>query len=315
MRFVGISCGLAAALFLSGCAKARVTTTVHSDGSWTRTVALMGQEKKQGQMTPTVEETFVIPSGAEWKSTEEKKNDERTLTLERRMAAGASIDGDLSIKADSKADAPSKLNLVNHATVTRVGPHRFEYRETLYWKGDPAKIRVTVKPEDLAKIKANLPAPLATDANAQALAEKTAELGTPLLFGPGDPLLAMGLMHPDLALRRAGQRMGAVMVKALEEQFGGKLTVDQRRDVARKMIQQTFDSAGANPRISADAPPDKSSANSAGFVPLMFIVKAPGRVISSNGEVDDLSGEVFWGLFSEAVAFKDLVLTAVVEVE
>src|SRR5277367_3548428 len=107
MRFVGISCGLAAALFLSGCAKARVTTMVHADGSWTRTVALMGPEKKQGQMTPTVEETFVIPSGAEWKSTEEKKSDERTLTLERRMAAGASLDGDLSIKADSsgKADA------------------------------------------------------------------------------------------------------------------------------------------------------------------------------------------------------------------
>jgi hypothetical protein len=43
-------------------------------------------------------------------------------------------------------------------------------------------------------------------------------------------------------------------------------------------------------------------------------VKAPGRVVSSNGEVDELTGEVFWGLFSEAAAFKDVVLTAVVEV-
>jgi hypothetical protein len=30
--------------------------------------------------------------------------------------------------------------------------------------------------------------------------------------------------------------------------------------------------------------------------------------------VDELTGEVFWGLFSEAAAFKDVVLTAVVEV-
>jgi hypothetical protein len=36
-------------------------------------------------------------------------------------------------------------------------------------------------------------------------------------------------------------------------------------------------------------------------------------VVSSNGEVDDLTGEVFWGLFSEAAGFKDVVLTAVVE--
>jgi hypothetical protein len=48
---------------------------------------------------------------------------------------------------------------------------------------------------------------------------------------------------------------------------------------------------------------------------LIFIVKAPGRVVSSNGEVDELTGEVFWGMFSEAAAFKDLVLTAIVEPE
>ena len=271
-------------------------------------MALIGQEKKEGQMTPTLEDTFVIPSGPGWKSHEAKKNEERTLILDRALAAGAALDGDISVKAG----ADGKLNMVNHATVSRLAPNRFEYRETLRWKGDPTKVLGKVKPEDLAKIKAKLPPELATDANAQALADKTAELSIPLLFGPGDPLLAMGFLHPDLAVRRAGQRMGALMVKALEQQFGDKLTLAQRRDIASKMIQDAFSSATTTPN-----PPDPSSSsttNNSGFVPLIFILKAPGRVVSSNGEVDELTGEVFWGLFSEAAAFKDVVLTAVVEV-
>jgi hypothetical protein len=47
----------------------------------------------------------------------------------------------------------------------------------------------------------------------------------------------------------------------------------------------------------------------------MFILKTPGRIVSSNGEVDELTGEVFWALFDAAAALQDVVLTAVVEVQ
>lgn len=305
MRFVAISCGLIACLALGACARARVTTAIKADGSWTRTVSLIGEEKKEAQMTPTLEDTFVIPAGAAWKTHEEKKNEERTLTFDRELAAGASLDGDVSVKA-----AAGKLKLVNQATVARLGPNRFEYRETLHWKGDSTQIIGKIKQEDLAKVKANLPPELATDANAEALAQKTAELSAPLLFGPGDPLMTMAFLHPDLAVRRAGQRVGALLVKALEQQFGDKLSLAQRKEVAFKMIQATFSSATVTPKV----PPDPPKANSSGLVPLMFIVKAPGRVVSTNGEVDELTGEVFWGLFPEAAAFQDVVLKAVVEV-
>jgi hypothetical protein len=312
MRFAAGWCCLAAALLLSGCAKARVTTSIHTDGSWTRSVALIDQEKKEGQMAPTLEDTFVVPSGAEWKSLTEKKNEERTLTWERVLAAGTSLDGDVSVKADPAG----KLKLVNHVTVTRLAPRRFEYRETLHWTGDRTNILGKVKAEDVAKIKAALPTPLGTDANARALADKTAELSIPLLFGPGDPLLAMGLMHPDLAVRRAGQRMGALLAKALEDQFGDKLTPAERREVARKIIQETFSMAASTPKMGSGSPSKSATqVNGSGFAPLLFIVKSPGRVISSSGEVDDLTGEVFWGLFPEAAAFHDVVLTAVVEAD
>ena len=298
---------LAAAALLSGCARSRVTTEIKPDGSWVRTVVFTGSEKKEGNMAPSIEDSFVLPSGAAWKSHESKKNDDRVLTFERTLAAGASVKGDVSIK---QGDA-GKLILVNEATVTRSGPNRFEYRETLRWKGDPPDAE-TVKPETLVQIKAALPKALATDANARSLAAKGHELLLPLLFGPGDPLLALGLLHPDLAERRARQKIGTLLLKALEDQFGGQLSLDQRREVARRLISESFSTS--RPSTPDPSSGDKSGKNSGGLTPLMFIVKMPGRVVSSNGEVDELSGEVFWALFPEAASLKDLVLTATCEI-
>src|SRR5258706_605596 len=217
MRFTAALLSLLAFALLTGCARARVTTAINSNGSWTRTDAFTGQEKKEGNMAPTVEDTFVVPSGAGWKSTETKKNEDRVVTLIRSVPAGGKLQGDVTLKGGE----PGKITLVNEVTVTRLTPRRFEYRETLKWKGDPPK--PNLKPEDLAEIKAALPKSLATDENARALAGKSAELIFPAMFGPGDPLLAIGLLHPDLAERRMSQRLGAVMMKALEEQFGDKM--------------------------------------------------------------------------------------------
>lgn len=307
MRSLAISSAFAAAFLLTACARARVTTQIQPDGSWTRTVALTGQQKKDGlQATPTLEDTFAIPSGAEWKSTDELKDNNRTLTFERSFPPGASLQGDVSIKSSE----PGKMRLVNQVTVKPAGPHRWEYRETLQWKGPPTKLLGDIRPEDLARLKMHLPKPLATDANARALADKTAVLAIPVLFGPGDPLLALGLLHPDLAMYRASQRIGAVLVKALEQQFGDQMTPTERRQVVQQLIQETFSSGiVSQPDPSAVTKP----ANSSGLTPLMFIVKPPGRVVSTNGEIDEFSGEIFWALFEEAALYQDVVLTAIVD--
>jgi hypothetical protein len=309
MRFLAQSAILVAAILLSACARARVTTQIQRDGSAVRTIVLTGQVKKDGMQAPTVEDTFVIPSGAGWKSTEDKKNDNQVLTLERQWPADAHVQGDVSIKANQ----PGKLRLTNEVSIKRVAPHQFEYRETLQWKGDSTKVLGDVQPADLAEIKAHLPTPLATDANAGALAIKVAELAVPVLFGPGDPLLAIGFLHPDLAIYRANQRLGGLMTKALEQQFGDKMQPAERREVARRLIEATLTSSKMSKPDTTGAGAAPSSNNS-GLTPLMFIVKSPGRIVSSNGETDDLGGEVFWAFFEEAAAFKELVLTAVVEV-
>lgn len=259
-------------------------------------------------MTPALEDTFLIPAGDEWKSSEEAKDNNRTVTLERTVPAGGALQGDVSIKGSE----PGKPRLVNQVAVRAAGPHQWEYRETLHWTGPPRNLLGDIQPADLARLKARLPQPLATDANARAIVDKAAQLSIPVLFGPGDPLLAVGLLHPDLALYRANQRIGQVLVKALEQQFGDKMQPAERLEVARQLIQDTLDTgklSQADPAAAATT----ASANSTGLTPLMFVVRPPGKVVSTNGEVDEFSGEIFWALFEDAAMYQDVVMTAVME--
>jgi hypothetical protein len=136
-------------------------------------------------------------------------------------------------------------------------------------------------------------------------------LAVPMFFGPGDPILAIGIIHPDLAALRLRQRLGSLVMKALEEEFGDKLPLPQRREAARKIIETTFNQAmPAKPDASAGPP-----SNSSGLVPLTFIMKGNGKVVSSNGEVDDLTGEVYWCLFPEAASLEPVKLTAVIQLD
>jgi len=289
---------------LTGCARARVTTEIRNGGAWTRTVALTGQQKKD--MGGSIEESFLLPSGEDWKSRTEKKDSDQTTTFEKTFAAGAQLKGDLSVK---EGDSPM---LVNEVSVTRIAPRRFEYRETLRWTGPPPT-GMNLGGEDLTDLKTALPKALATDENARGITEKMAVLIMPMLFGPGDPLLAIGVLHPDLAGRKASQRIGSLLLKALEEQFGDKMTLAERRVVALKMIERSL--AQAKPKAPDPAAGPPSEKGRAGLTPLMFIVKSPGKIISSNGEVDELTGEVYWALFPPAASLKPVVLTAVVEMD
>ena len=67
MRRAYLAFCIAALTVLSGCARARITTEIKAKGAWTRTLSFTGQEKKEGQMGPSLDDVFVIPSGAAWK--------------------------------------------------------------------------------------------------------------------------------------------------------------------------------------------------------------------------------------------------------
>ncbi len=309
MRNVFAVATVAAVVLVSGCARVKVTTELKANGSFTRTVEFTGQAKQEGeggamQMGSSLEDTFALPSGAGWKSRETKKDSDRVITVTKLFAAAGAAKGDLTIK-----EGAGKLLMSNDVMVKKAGPSRWEYTETLRYTGTPPDH--ALKPEALKQIREALPKALATDANAKALAEKAAALAVPVLFGPGDPLLVIGIMHPELAQRRATQRLGGMMIKALEEQFGDKLSVADRRAVALKLIDSTFSSTRPSKPDPMAGPP--TAGDKSGLIPLMFVLKGPGKLVSSNGEVDELTGEVYWALFPEAAVLKPVVLTAIWE--
>ena len=97
-RFLAI-CVVLLPVLLTGCARASITTAIHSDGTWTRTVVLSGQDKKDaGPAGASIEDAFIAPTGDGWKSHSETKEGDRTLTFERTLPSGASLKGDLSVR-------------------------------------------------------------------------------------------------------------------------------------------------------------------------------------------------------------------------
>jgi hypothetical protein len=78
------------------------------------------------------------------------------------------------------------------------------------------------------------------------------------------------------------------------------------------LIQETLNPGKLtqpDPAVAAAA----TSGSNIGLTPLMFIVQPPGKVISTNGEIDEFTGEIFWAMFEGAATYQDVVMTAVLE--
>lgn len=85
--------GLITILISTGCGRARVSTEIHTDGSFTRSVALTGQEKQaEGgpQMTPSLDDVFIFPTAAGWRVADNKgEKGEITKTFTRKFLPDA----------------------------------------------------------------------------------------------------------------------------------------------------------------------------------------------------------------------------------
>src|SRR5947207_485007 len=92
-------------VLLTGCAREVVTTKVHANGTWQRTVVFHSPKADKngaGPNAPKMEDTFVLPSGPEWKVTKSEKDDDTIYTAVRTMEPEQSLSGDISIKSDKE---------------------------------------------------------------------------------------------------------------------------------------------------------------------------------------------------------------------
>lgn len=309
-----------ASLLATGCSRAVITTTVKSDGAFSRKIVFHGPSGDKGAglggpgMGAELKDTFEMPAGGPWKTKREKLESEETYTAERDLTPGSVQKQDIAIKSGDQAKPG--VFVVNEATVRSIGPGKWEYHETLHWKGKLPDLIANADPDMMKKVKASLPPALATDALVRQVSVDVDKELWHLLFGPGDPLISSWtqlMMEPEAVGRKMSLRMGPGLDKALAAQLGAKLTAQERRECVRKIITALVDDlnskagAGANPAKAGDKPDFGEAAMTA----LTFSVKLPGKIVSTNGQRDDYTGEVYWSVYPQAAVLGDVELTAI----
>jgi hypothetical protein len=315
-------------VILSGCNSLSVETTIHKDGSYTRNLKfVVGKEPMGG--APNLENVFAPLGKKDWSIATKTKDDSLIVEASRKFAKNTVSKGDIAIykKVEVKRRGPGADNekkkplvlLTNTVTVKELAPGKFEYREVLSWKGKREKVDwATGKTEaDRKKLEGCLPEKIASKANAKKLAQHMASTMNQILFGPGTPMLPQFLMQTELALRKMMIRLGNETVDWLEREFGDKLSDSERIDAVRKILKESGlqerledQKAKSQPKGPGGAK-KKEDKDETDLVPMSFAVSVPGKVLESNGEVDRFTGKVYWGVYPQAAAYKDVVLRVV----
>lgn len=291
-------------LAVGGCARSASETAVASDGSWTRTVKFtIPKEGQMGGEPPKFEDTFVLPS-AGWTVTRTTDKDNQIFTATRAAKLGELIAKDVQVK-NKKG-----LVCVNEVKVTQLSEGKFEYLETIRYVGtdkpDVAEARKWMGPMLLEVLPAGTDQ-ATTDRFSDAM---IAEMWH-IIFGPTEPLLSQLFFSPDLAERRMKAKFGRALDTLLKKEFGEKMDADARLKAIRGLMAKL----DSNKLLEGSKEKQKEGPSDDNLVAMFTSVKLPGRIIDSNGELDEVSGEVFWAYYPESAQLGDVVLRAVCEVK
>jgi hypothetical protein len=98
------------------------------------------------------------------------------------------------------------------------------------------------------------------------------------------------------------------LYSALESEYGDKMTLQQRQSTVKKLVESVFKSTTEKTNVDPTKGPDKENSS---LTALTFSVKMPGKIISTNGDLDKLTNEIYWGMYPEAASIgQEIVLTA-----
>lgn len=296
------------AFTLVGCTQGSAVTDVAADGSYKRSIAISHSSGSLGEVESNpraeLEQMFRLPSGAGWKTEWGGTDQEVKFTAERAYAAGESGGADLVTLEGGKEES------TNEFSVKEVEPGVFEYREKIAWKGERAKLS-EFNPEALESIKKKMgeSATKVTDADLQTLGRNAQVAATRLMMGPTEPMIFSLLSSPEYGVRKLTRELGKALLKETETFFGERLTAAEQRTLVRGMIETMDLQDAANEQVPNPTEADPSGGPTS-LVTFSLTVKMPGEVISTNGELDPLTGEVFWSFLPESASFGDFELVA-----
>lgn len=298
---------MAAIPLLAGCSRLAVTTEVKPDGSWTRTDVFAQSTSNPGQ-SAQLSDVFVMPARAPWKTAKTVEKDEVKYTSRIAIKGPAQLSRDILVRGKNKGP----VMVSNDVAIRDLGKGRWEYREMLHWAGASPKQLVTQDPEIIATIKAALPAIVATEATARALAAGLIRGVWGAMFGPGQSILPQIMLQPDSVEHVLLSRMSRSVDRTLGETLGSKLTTEERRATVLRLIKGI--AASAKSRSGSKSPGESEDKDGTDLPALTFVLRPPGRVSDTNGDLDVYSNEVMWTLYPEAAALGDVVLKATWEV-
>jgi len=308
---IGLVCLAGAFVGLSGCASVTSGTELRADGAFDREIVLKSSMPELGAPSnpgPRLEDWYTFPTDKAWKVVRAKVKGEETATLTRSFPAATPAFTDILIKEKGKPV------LRNAVTVVKRADGLLEYTETFHWTGDAGE---APKPEQLvAQLRPLLAPEIADDAALLKLAERVTRQVWKEIFGPGEPLLGQFITHPQAAERILRRRSAAALNLALEEVLGNKISDPQRQNFVRRVFAKDGIKGGdifdPQKKAESEASGGSSAGSSPGLVAMLSSVKFSGTVVSTNGELDLATGEVFWALYPQAAVLGDVTLRVVV---
>lgn len=291
------------ALCVVGCAKTSSTTVVEENGNWTRTVKYtIGKDPGADQWM----DVFALPEDGSFKKSEETKESEKITTLTKSYKVGIDPISDIIIK-----DKGATM-VKNYVMVREIAPGKFEYFEKIVYPNPKVDKLNSDSEKYIATLKAALPPGVATDEEIKLIAKKSVVAFMRLLFGPDDHLFGTLLLNPDGAGRRLKFRIAKQQYDLLRATLGNKITDEQIQQTVKTMLKDldVEDKAkGSQPDPNAAGP-----GNNSDFVGISVAVKMPGTLVETNGDIDPLTGEVFWDLASNSAELEPVELRAVYQV-
>lgn len=297
-----------AAIALTGCMRANTETTISDNGAWTRTVKFVIPKEDMMGKPATFDAVVDLPKGPEWQTNQVTEKENLVFTGTRKANLGETITDDLRIKQKEK---PALSNTV---TVRDLGNGRFEYIETITYIGEKTTGMKGSRDELHGMLRESLGDVKITEDQLTAITDAAMVDLWRIIFGPTRPLMPTLAMHPDLGERELRRAFGKTMDAQFERQLSTQMDKDARLRAIRTLMTK-MDSEKIMGPAREETEASGGEGGNDGLISMTTVVKLPGRIIEANGEIDEVSGEVFWAFYSESPIIGPLVLRAVCEVK
>ncbi len=311
------TCFFALLASLAGCARVATTTTLNSDGSFSRKVVYTVAKNTFGppassapgvQKREKPEDYYRIPApGAGIKVAHADDDKSYITTVTRDSAAGSAPVEDIALLGDK-----GKVSATSSVTVRKLPNGDLEYIETLHNPSPSSTAERMIDPTLRARVKKALPAEYQTTALIDRLTNEVMGNVLRVAFGPPEPNLLSFMLSPEAAARKidsiafvANKKSFLAAIPALTEMQATAIA----RSLGKAFLQDSLDPTS---QATAQTGSNSSSSFGAEIAPLFFSVSFPGKVVETDGIFDPVEGDVYWSLLPIALEIGDVKLRLVV---